>query len=155
MSSDQLTLLSIDPGKNGGYALCLGGMKDGTLYNLGTDADFIDHVRELKEKYPNLSAVMENPPPYAGKNIPSSVGFKLGRNVGFLEGVLRANQIPLELVSPKKWQAGLDGLKGATGSARTSLLREHSARLYPSLKPTLKTCDALLLAHQFINHQQR
>lgn len=137
--------------------MCLEGLKENriTLHNLQSNADFIDHVLALEEAHAGLlQGVMELVPPFvAGKNIPSSTGFKLGRSCGFIEGVLRGLRIPLELVSPKKWQAGLQGLKGVTGAPRKRLLRDHACRLYPTLKPTLKTCDALLLAHFFINHQ--
>lgn len=155
MKNDQLITLVIDPGASGGYAVCFGGLNAITLHNLNSQADFIDHLLELEEMHKGfLRSVVEDVPPYAGKNIPSYTSFKLGRNVGFLEGALRGRQIPIEFVSPRKWQKPLSGLKGLTGNPRKKVLRDHACRLYPLLKPTLKTCDALLLAHYFFCNQK-
>lgn len=156
MQRQSEVILAIDPGSQGGYAVCLGGLRNITLHNLQSNADFVDHLLALEEAHKGLlHAVLENPPPYiAGKNVPSHTSFKLGRNCGFLEGVLRGRRIPVELVSPKKWQAGLQGLKGVTGAPRKRLLRDHACRLFPSLNPTLKTCDALLLASFHLNNNQ-
>lgn len=148
MKHDQLITVVIDPGQSGGYAVCFGGLKAITLHNLNSPSDFIDHILELEEIHKGfLRAVVEDIPPYCGQNIPSFTTFKLGRSFGFVEGVLRGRQIPVELISPKKWQKPLSGLKGLSGSARKRVLKDHSCRLYPLLKPTLKTCDALLMAH--------
>jgi hypothetical protein len=148
MKHDQLITLVFDPGSSGGYAVCFGGLNAITLHNLLSPSDLIDHILELEEIHKGfLRAVLEDVPPYAGKNIPSYTSFKLGRSCGFLEGLLRGRQIPVEFLSPKKWQKPLGGLKGLTGTKRKAVLRDHACRLYPLLKPTLKTCDALLMAH--------
>ena len=153
MKFDPTTVHAIyDPGSSGGYAVCYDGLKAITLHNIDCPTDLIDHILELEETHKGfLHAVIEDVPPYAGKNIPSYTSFKLGKNCGFLEGVLRARQIPVEFLSPKKWQKPLGGLKGLSGSARKKALRNHANRLYPLLKPTLKTCDALLMAHYYFN----
>ena len=57
-----------------------------------------------------------------------------------------------ELVAPKRWQAGLH-LKGLKGSERKRALRDNAFRLYPDLKPTLKTADAILLCDYFYKHK--
>lgn len=153
MKTSQLITFAIDPGASGGYAVCYGGLNAITLHKFESNADFIDHVLELEGIHKGfLRSVVEDVPPYAGKAIPSYTSFKLGRNCGFIEGVLRGKQIPVEFVSPKKWQASLTGLKGLTGSSRKRKLRDHANRLYPTLKPTLATCDGLLLAHYHFNH---
>ena len=122
------------------------------MHNLQSSSDFIDHVLELEEIHKGfLRSVIEDVPSFAGKNVPSYTSFKLGHSCGFLEGVLRARQIPVELISPRKWQKGLSGLKGLTGSPRKRVLRDIACRKYPLLKPTLKTCDALLMADYHFN----
>ncbi len=149
---NQAIYLSIDPGASGGYAVCYGGLNAITLHNFQTNADFIDHVLELEGIHKGfLRSVVEDVPSFAGRDVPSYTSFKLGKNCGFIEGVLRGLRIPVDYVSPKKWSAPLTGLKGLTGAARKRALRDHASRLYPLLKPTLKTCDALLLAHFYFN----
>ena len=100
-----------------------------------------------------IEAFVELVPPFAGKMIPSSTSFKLGKSCGFLEGALRALEIPYTLVRPQEWQKGLGGLTGLTSGKRKKVLMNHAKRLYPTLKGlTLKTADALLILHDSINH---
>jgi len=145
---NQAIYIAVDPGASGGYAICYGGLNAITLHNFDTNADFIDHIRELEGIHKGfLRSIVEDVPSFAGKDVPSYTSFKLGKNCGFIEGVLRGLRIPVEYISPKKWSAPLTGLKGLTGAPRKRALRDHASRLYPLLKPTLKTCDALLIAH--------
>ena len=91
--------IGIDPGKSGGYAIAWGGLDSINLHTLNEDFEFIQHIEELL-KHPDVTkieAVVELVPPFAGKLIPSSTSFKLGKSCGFLEGVLRALEIPFVL----------------------------------------------------------
>jgi hypothetical protein len=148
----QVITFSIDPGASGGYAVCYGGLRAITLHNLDTFGDLVDHVLELEGIHKGfLRALIEDVPAYAGKNIPSYTTFKLGKSCGQIEGLFRARQIPIDFVSPRKWQSKFTGLKGLTGAKRKKALRDHAHTLYPLLKPTLKTADALLQAHAFFS----
>jgi hypothetical protein len=104
---------------------------------------------------------------FAGVGQPGSAMFNFGRGFGNIEGMLVALQIPFELVRPQKWMKALAlGTSGvvratpgmtvedrkslATANARRKTewknkLKEHAQRLYPHLKITLATSDALLL----------
>ncbi len=138
--------IGIDPGKNGGYAIAWGkGQID--LHNLGEDYEFVEHIQDLKDHpdVTSIEAVVELVPPFAGRNIPSSVGFKLGKSCGFLEGCLRALGIPFTLVRPQEWQKGLGGLKGLSGDKRKRVLANHAKQFFPDAKVTLKTADAILI----------
>jgi hypothetical protein len=153
---NKVVTFAIDPGVNGGYAVIFGSLNAITLHNLDSFGDLLEHVTELEGIHKGfLRAVIEDVPPYAGKNIPSFTTFKLGRSCGQLEGLFRARFIPVEFVSPKKWQSKLTGLKGLQGASRKRALKDHALRLYPTLlpKPSLKTCDALLMAHHFFTHR--
>lgn len=144
----QVITFVVDPGAQGGYAVCFGGLRAITLHNLETFQDLLEHVDELQQLHKGyLRCVLEDVPSYTGRDIPSYTSFKLGKNVGQLEGMFRALRIPVEFISPRKWQSKFTGLKGLTGGPRKRALRDHAARLYPLLKPTLKTADALLMAH--------
>lgn len=72
-----------------------------------------------------------------------TAAFKLGVNFGQWEGLLNGLNIPFRVVSPQRWQKFL-GLR-AKGDKR--ITRECAERLYPGMRITHKTADALLLAH--------
>lgn len=72
----------------------------------------------------------------------SSYG-KLQRRVGHIEGILAGLNIPHELVSPMKWMKKLDCETGGD----KKITREKAWRLYPQLKPTHDTADAILIMH--------
>jgi len=153
-NESNITTLTFDPGAKGGYAICYGGLKEITLHNLDSFSDLLEHILELEEIHKGfLQAVVEDVPAFAGKDIPSFTSFKLGKSCGQLEGLLRARLIPVHLLSPRKWQAGFTGLKGLSGTIRKRALKDHAHRLYPTLKPTLRTADALLMAHYFFTHK--
>lgn len=144
-------VFGFDPGTSGGLTVCLDSKPQNMVaYNLEDLSSTLEILQEYKEF--RRIIVLEEPPPYAGKNIPSSAGYKLGRSVGQIEGLARGLFIRCELISPKTWQKGLSGLTGKSGNARKKVLKEHASRLYPHLKPTLKTADAILLTHFFINN---
>ena len=80
--------IGIDPGKSGGYAIAWGkGQID--LHNLGEDFEFVEHIQDLKDHpdVTSIEAVVELVPPFAGRNIPSSVGFKLGKSLRLPRGL--------------------------------------------------------------------
>ena len=142
-------VFGFDAGKQGGLTVCLDSRPENMVaYNLEDLSSTLEVLQEYKD-YRRI-IVLEDPPPYAGKNIPSSAGYKLGLSVGQIEGLARGLFIRCEKISPKTWQQGLTGLSGKTGPARKKVLKDHASRLYPHLKPTLKTADAILLTHFFI-----
>ena len=107
-----------------------------------------------------------------GNPAPGSAMFTFGRGFGQLEGFLIAIGIPFELVRPQKWQKALgiaaaqtvcgqyEGLSdeerkaekkriarlnAAAKSDKKNRMKEMAQRLYPSVKVTLNTADALLI----------
>ncbi len=148
--------IGIDPGKNGGYAIAWGGQHKIALHTLDEDFEFVEHMQDLLD-HPDVTsveAVVELVPPFAGKKIPSSTSFVLGKSCGFLEGVLRMAKIPFVLVRPQEWQKGLSGLSGLTYNKRKKALMNHAKQFFPSTKGlTLKTADAILiLRHHLMNN---
>jgi len=148
--------IGIDPGKSGGYAIAWGGLHDVKLHSIGEDFEFVEHIQDLQDHplITSLEAVVELVPPYVGKNIPSSSSFKLGKNCGFLEGVLRMAEIPFTLVRPQDWQKGLSGLTKLTSGKRKKVLMNHAKQFFTSTKGiTLKTADAILILRHFLINQ--
>ena len=146
-------IIAIDPGVSGGFCQFIG-TQVVQAWKFTSLSDFVDDVHDLMGN-PDLplELVLEDVPPFAGKNIPSSAGFKLGKSCGFYEGLARGVKIPCHLVPPKTWQKGLPGLAKTSGAQRKRLLKDHASRLYPDLgkEITLATADAVLIAHYFIN----
>jgi hypothetical protein len=135
-------ILAVDPGVSGGMALYREG--EVSLRKFTTADEYIDYVRNLQKR--GLSrAVVEDVPKYIGNQMMASHSFTLGYNVGFEIGVIKSLLIPVDLVRPQKWQGGIPGLKGKSGAPRKRLLKEHAKTLYPGLKVTLATADALLI----------
>jgi len=76
--------------------------------------------------------------------------FKFGMNYGFLRGLLVAYQIPFEEVSPQKWQKFMNCMTHGD----KNISKARAQQLYPKLKITHATADALLIAHYcMVTHQ--
>lgn len=93
-------------------------------------------------------AYLEDLIKFTGRNMPSSSMAVYASNWGFIKGVLTAFACRIVLVPPKKWQAAL-GLGTAKGMSKTewkNKLKQRAEQLYPHIKVTLATADALLIA---------
>jgi hypothetical protein len=63
-----------------------------------------------------------------------------------LVGALRARRFPVELVKPREWQKGMRGLKPKMGyTDRKRTIKDNAARLYPGLRVTNATADAVMI----------
>jgi hypothetical protein len=145
--------VAIDPGKLGGYAIAWDGLTNIHLHKLEEDFEFVEHIQDLKDHpdVTSIEAVVELVPPFAGKIVPSSTSFKLGKSCGFLEGCLRMAEIPFTLVRPVEWQKGLSGLSGLTSNKRKKVLMNHARQFFPTVKGlNLKTADAILILRHFL-----
>lgn len=142
-----MIIFGIDPGLNGGTAV-FGGEKDCAIpfSTMGDMEAFF--IKIIKNESVSLAkAFIEEPPvffPGAGGGLASQS--KLHRNFGQYEGLLMGIGIPFETVTPQKWQKGLPGLAKLKGVERKRALRNLAMQRYPQLGPTLKTCDAILIA---------
>ena len=145
-----ITIIGIDPGLNGGIAIISDIVANGVIgLKFETMAQVQDAINEiLKKEYPsNIKAFVEDPPVFfkgAGGGLASQA--KLHRNYGEYLGLLMGLKIPFETVTPQKWQKGLPGLQKLTGKDRKAALYNLAKARFPHAKPTLKTCDAILIA---------
>lgn len=144
-----MIIIGIDPGLSGGVALLGGTFLKERAVPFSTmseiEAFFIELLKT--EGVSLFKAFIEEPPvffPGAGGGLASQA--KLHRNLGQYEGLLMGIGIPFETVTPQKWQKGLPGLSKLKGVERKRALHNLAAQRYPQLKPTLKTCDAILIA---------
>jgi hypothetical protein len=78
---------------------------------------------------------------------PGASMFTFGKNAGFLEGVIMAKGIRLEMITARSWQKvfGLYKQRGEKANQWKNRLKAHAQKIYPGMKVTLKTADALLI----------
>ena len=138
-------ILAVDPGVSGGMALLRDG--DVALRKFTTEDEFVSYIKNLSGEG---RAIVEHVPKYVGNDMRASHSFTLGYNMGFEVGAIKSLNIPVDLVRPQKWQGSIPGLRGLTGHKRKRALKEHAMKLYPGLKVTLATADALLILNHYL-----
>lgn len=138
-----MTILAIDPGASGGMAAS--GQNIVAWPMPSTEGDICDAIKTVA---PDVCYLEKVGGFVAGNAAPGSAMFNFGRNFGFILGVLSALGTRTVLVTPQAWQKAL-GLghrdKDTDKAAWKNKLKAEAWRLYPALKPTLKTADALLI----------
>ena len=141
-----MTTIGIDPGKNGGIAWITDG-KPCVEKMPETLADLWDLMCDLTN-YPRstidrsgfkayIEAVHSSP------QMGVKSAFTFGNGFGHLEMALTAAGIPFERVSPQKWQKAMGCMTG--GDKNVS--KRRAQELFPSMKVTHATADALLIAY--------
>jgi hypothetical protein len=145
--------VGIDPGASGGLAAL---SPDGKIVSFKSIKDektiweWINHFRSLGQGV----AVIEKVSGYiGGEGQPGSAMFNFGQSYGFLRGCLVASghteNETFHVVPPQEWQRALSIPKRVRLESRTAWkgrLKKEAERRFPSLKVTLATADALLIA---------
>lgn len=140
--------IGIDPGKNGGIAV-LG--SDYVFCAVYSDTELLNACRMLEGM--NVICCLERVHAMPKQGVSST--FNFGMNFGFIQGVLKAYEIPYELVTPQKWKKEFS----CTSDKNTSI--EVCKRLFPSvnLKATERCkkdhdgmAEALLIAEYGRRH---
>jgi len=144
-----MTTIAIDPGQSGGIAVKMGDSPlDYAIAMPETEGDVLSTLRDIWRNSDGVAlAVIEQVGGYiGGKGAPGSAMFNFGRNYGFLLGCLQTLGYRVELVTPQKWQKAL-GLGTSNGDKKAwkNKLKARAQQLYPHLKVTLNTADALLI----------
>jgi hypothetical protein len=136
------SLLAIDPGAKGGYAVRIGEItRSGNLP--ATEGDII----ELFRSFAPDECYLEDLVKYTGVNMPSSAMATYASNWGFLKGVLQTLGCRVVLVRPQEWQKSLSlgTSKGISKTIWKNKLKERAQQLFPAEKVTLQNADALLI----------
>jgi hypothetical protein len=142
-------IIAFDPGKAGGACIR---HDDGSieLHSFRVEHEYIELISGLDCK--KYEAVVEDVPAFVSAATSNASSFKLGYNFGFIVGALRALRLPTHLVKPQIWQKGLSGLRPKLSySDRKRLLKDNAIRLYPDLKITNATADAVLIMEWYRN----
>ena len=140
-------IVAIDPGVNGGLALL---DQDGlvTVQKMpGTDFEVVSFLVEVSNTAKEIDCYLEEPPLFAGKNIPGSAIGKLMWNTGVLYGAAVAMGWKIHRIRPAIWQkTHTCGTKGElTTTQWKNKLKARAAELFPSVDVTLWNADALLI----------
>lgn len=149
--------LGIDPGASGGLA-CIALDNVEAVPMPESDRDLWDWFRWFM---PGMKpfALVEKVGGYIGGNpVPGSAMFNFGTNYGKLLMALTAAGIPFETVTPQRWQKGLSippRKKGEGKTAWKNRLKVVAQRLFPDVKVTLATADALLIAEHCRRSRER
>lgn len=139
------TILGIDPGASGGIAWitdgkpCVEKMPD-TLQDLWELIQDIQHGQCIWPNKLQCKAYLEQVHSMPGQGVASS--FKFGQGYGALEMALTAAGIPFERVTPQKWQKAL----GCLTKGEKNVSKRKAQELFPTMKVTHATADALLIA---------
>ena len=146
-ASSDLLIVAIDPGVNGGVAWRWEG-KTYAVKMPPTDFDCVALLASLAELTTWIELYLEEPPLYAGKNIPGSAIGKLMFNTGVLYGAAIALRFKVHRVRPAIWmKAHPVGTKGEmTTTEWKNKLKARASELYPDgVAVTLWSADALLI----------
>jgi hypothetical protein len=139
-------MIAIDAGVSGGIAVLLPG-EAATAFNMPpTDAELLQKLKMAQRTNAN-TAYLEDVVYFTGTKIPGSRGIKYGVSFGKVYGMLLGLGFQVKLVPPKKWQTTL-GLGPKAGMSRTAWkakLADKARELFPDLKVTLATADALCI----------
>ena len=129
-------IIGIDPGMSGGIAIYTPEKVE--AHKMGeTERDVFDLLDSFSWDEPTV--FLESVHSMPGQGVASS--FKFGRGYGFLRGVITALRYPLHDVTPQKWQKLLSCL--THGDKNVS--KQRAQQLFPQLKITHATADALLI----------
>jgi len=140
-----MTTIGIDPGKSGGIAWITDGKPcvekmPGSLRDLwDLICDITNHPRSTVDgrKYKAYIEQVHSSPQMGVKS-----AFTFGNGFGHLEMALTAAGIPFERVRPQKWQQ----VMGCLTKGDKNVSKRKAQELFPSMKVTHSTADALLIA---------
>ena len=143
MEEKRKGIAAVDPGVGGGMAIM---HPDGSfdLRPWTVEHEHLDVVHGLNSE--EYISVVEDVPAFVSAATSNASSFKLGYNFGFVVACFRAKKLETHLVKPQIWQKGLLGLKRNMGyTLRKRVLKDNAIRLYPDLKITNQTSDAVLI----------
>ena len=140
-------IVAIDPGVNGGIVWSVDGEPVTCEKMPSTDVEVCQLLASLSCKAKDAELFLEEPPLFAGKNIPGSAIGKLMWNTGVLYGAAVAMGWRIHRIRPSAWlKAHTVGTKGElTTTAWKNKLKARAAELFPDVDVTLWNADALLI----------
>lgn len=140
--------VGIDPGKSGGIAWITESGNAAAVRMPETERDLWDLLKGMFDQFEPKKVYLEKVGVMPGEGVSSA--FSFGKNYGMLRGMLIATQMPFDDVRPLRWQKmfSLPTIKACGGSkvAKKNTHKAKAQQLFPQLKITHATADALLIA---------
>ena len=139
--------IGIDPGLSGGIAYIDADGNSTATKMPKTERDLIDLLLYHKTSRPVCFVEKVS----AGPKMGSSAAYKFGRNCGEIAMAVVAAGLRLEYVTPQKWQRKLGLITSGRGlgqddTAKKNRNKAKAQQLFPGIKITHATADALLIA---------
>lgn len=140
--------IGIDPGSSSGGMAFVGNIRYAPIrFKDITEKELCLRIKEFTRSPFRVYAILERAQPMPGQGISSTSKFM--DNYGMLRGFLMALDIPFKIIRPQVWQKhySMKKRKGETQTAWKQRLRQRAQELYPNIKITAETADALLIAN--------
>jgi hypothetical protein len=140
--------IAIDPGKKGGLAWQWSSSQVGCEPMPETTTDLFHSLESFHARDTPVTVYIEEVGGYVGgKGQPGSAMFQFGKNCGAIEGICTALGFRIAYVRPQAWMKtlGLGTSKGMTKTQWKNKLKTKAQQLFPAVKVTLATADALLI----------
>lgn len=137
--------IGIDPGRSGASVVM---HDDGEIEQLRHDADDVVIADWYEEQRLCDFCVLEHV--WSRPNDVHAAAFGFAEQYGFLQGLMVANRIPYEKVSPQKWQKAVGCIVDRSVTTHVQKKNFHKAKaaeLFPEIKITHRNADALMLVH--------
>ena len=142
--------IGIDPGKSGAIAgiYCVNGKtKEIIVKKCGKNITEMNKnlklILSLKNSSTNIHCNLELVHAFPKQGVVST--FSFGQNYGQWQGILEANRVNFDLISPQKWIRYYNVLK-LEKKNRKQFLYNLAGEMFPQFKITYAICDALLIA---------
>lgn len=136
----QPLIVGIDPGQGGGVSYFSPDKKIVHVIKMPeTEKDIVDALSNPDDDSVIVLVMIEAVHSMPGQGVASS--FKFGRGYGFLRGVITALEIPLEQVTPQKWQKVME----CRTHGDKNISKARAQQMWPKLRITHATADALLI----------
>jgi len=131
-------ILGIDPGVSGGFAVLSSDLStiNAIAFSRATPKDIVTILGPAKI----IKAYIEHVHSMPLQGVVSV--FTFGHNYGWWQGILHACEIPFDRVVPVKWQNALQ----CRTKGDKNVSKRRAQELFPALKVTHATADALLIA---------
>ena len=144
--------IAIDPGWSGAMVWQAEGLTTFVEKCPATAADMnhlVENVVAVRALGYEPRCVLERVSAFPGQGVTSV--WKFSANYHLWQGMLTAHRIPYQLVSPAKWQKHLGGLPSGKDKKkeRKNQIKAFAQRLYPHLRVTLASADALAMLAVF------
>tara|TARA_Y100001973_G_scaffold95938_1_gene150034 strand:+ start:359 stop:916 length:558 start_codon:yes stop_codon:yes gene_type:complete len=142
--------IGIDPGKSGAIAgiYCVNGKtKEIIVKKCGKNITEMNKnlklILSLKNSSTNIHCNLELVHAFPKQGVVST--FSFGQNYGQWQGILEANRVNFDLISPQKWIRYYNVPK-LEKKNRKQFLYNLAGEMFPQFKITYAICDALLIA---------